>query len=754
MKYPSGFIGATEEYNDFGKAVAAPYIRKSFVAECDASARLVIAVCGFYELYVNGQRCTKGFFAPYISNTDDYIYCDVYEVPIVKGENVIGILLGNGFQNNPGGYVWEFDKAPFRSAPMFALTLTYTGENGTQVTIESDTTFKTHESPIRSDDYRFGEYYDANYEIPGWNDRGFCDLDWANAIEKRPPRGEMRICKAEPIIKAEEMKHVKIIKDGNGYIYDFGINNSGLCRLCIDGMQGQKIEMRYGEVLINGTVSVRAVWFMNENWERDKEIVHKDTYVCKGEKGEEYMPSFTYHGFRYVRISGITEEQATPELLTYCVLHSDIKTRGGFHCSDDVVNKLQEMTRRSDISNFYYFPTDCPQREKNGWTADIALSCEQMMLNFAPEVSFREWLRNVCKAQNDEGALPGIVPTCGWGFEWGNGPAWDCVLVYLPYFAYIYRGEKEMIMDAAHSIMAYLDYLSKKKDEDGLMHIGLGDWCHVGNAEIKAPLEVTDTIVSMDIAEKAAVMFEAVGMRVQYDFAKSLAEDFKSAIRKKLIDYDTMTVKGNAQTCQAMGLYYNIFIPEERQRAFDRLLEMIHDADDHFDVGVLGGRVIFHVLTDFGYSELALKMITRPDYPSYGNWIQRGATTLWESFSTEEEVTMNHHFWGDISAWFIKCIAGIRINPKKHNADEAIIHPVFISSMDFAEGYYEAPAGKILSSWKREGKQIILKTEVPKNMAVKVSLDVGFCFENGNAEQTVVSGEYIILNRKDNIVTK
>lgn len=742
------FIKATNEYNTFEKHIPAPYIRKSFVSDVKTVAKIVIAVCGFYELYFNGKKYTKGFLAPYISNTDHYIYYDEYEVSVEEGENVIGILLGNGFQNNSGGYIWDFDKAVFRSAPMVALALTYRNADGELIVVNSDSTFKVAESPIRSDDYRFGEFYDANFEIFGWNQRNFDDSLWNNAIETTPPKGELRLCTAEPIVKETELKPIEIIKNGDSYIYDFGIINAGVCRLKINGKKGQKIELQHGEMLKDGKLFINNVWFVTEFWDRDKEIVHKDTYICKGEKGEMYTPTFTYHGFRYVKVSGITPEQATADLLTYIVIHSDLKSCGGFKCSNDVINKLQEITRRSDISNFHYFPTDCPQREKNGWTADAALSCEQMLLNFKPEVSYREWLRNICKAQNEKGALPGIVPTSGWGFDWGNGPAWDCVLAYLPYYVYVYRGETDMIKESANAFMAYLNYLTTQTDDDGLIHIGLGDWCHIGGITPKAPLRLTDSIMSMDIANKISFMFDAVGMISNRDYAKTVASSFKAAIRDNLIDFDTMVADGNCQSSQAMCIYYEIFTPEEATIAFQRLLKMIYAANEHMDVGVLGGRVIFHILSQFGYSDLALKMITRPDYPSYGNWLERGATTLWEGFYDDDDRmysnSMNHHFWGDISAWFIKRLAGIQFNPSGNDITRVDIKPSFVDNLDYAEGYYTAPAGRIHSLWRKSDNGIMLEIKVPEIVKATVYLDRGYTFEDGTSSKTVCSGEYVI----------
>ena len=744
MLSKNNFIKATEEYNTFEKRVPAYYFRREFHSDHSVTARITVAVCGFYELYFNGERITKGFLSPYISNPNDYIYYDEYDVLLDAGENVIGVLLGNGLQNNPGGYIWDFDKADFRSAPAFAMTVTH----GQQVLLHSDKDFKIAPSPILSDDYRFGEYYDANYEIDGWNKIGFDDSDWKNALPSSAPKGELRFADIAPITKECEIAPVQIIRCKDGYIYDFGISHTGVCRLSIRGNKGQRIELRYADSLHDGDLNIAQVWFVRDNWDRDKDIVHKDTYICKGVGTEVYQPTFTYHGFRYVKVNGITEEQATKELLTYLVYHTELHTRGDFSCSDDVATKLQEITRRSIVSNFHHFPTDCPQREKNGWTADAALSCEAALINFDPERNYREWMRNICKAQREDGALPGIVPTGGWGFHWGNGPAWDCVLAYLPYYTYLYRGETDMITESAPSFLAYLRYLRTRCDEKGLLAIGLGDWCHVGGIEPKAPLVVTDTIISMDIATKMAVMFDAVNMCEEADYARSEAAEYRVAIRTNLIDFTTMRVMGDCQSSQAMALYYDVFDESEKHVAFENLLKMIHDCDDHIDVGVLGGRVIFHLLTQFGYSDLAYKMITREDYPSYGNWIKRGATTLWENFSPDSVDSMNHHFWGDISAWFIKCITGIQLNPNKNNTNEITIAPSFVTALTHASAYHITPCGKVSVSWRREGESIVLNVEIPNGVSATAKMKSHFCFEDGALSKSVVTGSYKIVRRQ------
>lgn len=750
MEFPNQFIAFSDEFTTYEKHIPAPYLRKSFsVAEGLKKAEIVITGLGFYELYINGTNITKGLLAPYISSPDDVVYYDRYDIAehLVTGENVIGIMLGNGMQNAFGGQVWDFDKALWRGAPKTALRMILEYQNET-VEIQSDTTFKTAPSPVVFDDLRCGEWYDARLEQKGWNQAGFDDSSWKNAVWAPQPGGERVFCHAEPIVVSNKLKAVNITEQDGGYLYDFGVNAAGICELAVAGTPGQEISILYGEHLIDERLSQENISFYRPDEGKSTVYVQNEKYICKGEGVETYTPKFTYCGFRYAFVSGVTKEQATKGLLTYLVMHSDLQERGNFSCSDDMANTLQEITRRSDLANFYYFPTDCPQREKNGWTADAALSAEHMLLNLSPEKSYREWLKNIRHAQAMDGSLPGIIPTGGWGFEWGNGPAWDCVLVELPYQTYIYRGDKEILKDNAAAILRYLQYINSRRDDRGLLAIGLGDWCPVGRgaSDYKSPLLFTDSVIAMDIAQKSAFIFDILHMKLEQEYAEKLSLELRSNIRKHLIDFSTMTASGNCQTSQAMAIYYDIFDEGEKQAAFQRLMEFVHQAGDSMDVGVLGGRVLFHVLSSFGQADLAYHMITKPEYPSYGNWVVRGATSLWEDFTPEggRVTSHNHHFWGDISTWFIKEIAGIHMNPYGRDVNEAVICPRFISSLNYAEGYHAAPAGTIKTKWARSNDAILLQVTVPDSAYGKIKLPLGFYFEDGLAEKTLKSGGYTI----------
>ena len=226
--------------------------------------------------------------------------------------------------------------------------------------------------------------------------------------------------------------------------------------------------------------------------------------------------------------------------------------------------------------------------------------------------------------------------------------------------------------------------------------------------------------------------------------AREEAEQYRRAFRKHLIDFDTMTVSGSCQSCQAMALHYGAFEPEEETAAFAQLLEMIHAAGDHLDVGVLGGRVLFHVLSKFGYADLAYQMITRPDYPSYGNWLQRGATTLWEKFWPTEKDSLNHHFWGDISSWFIQCVAGLRLNPTGWIPHNVTIAPNFIEALEHASAWHETPSGKISVSWKRTEDGILLELLIPDGMKLTTVLPEGYRIKERRQSSLVTNGISLI----------
>lgn len=745
---PLDFYSATNEYNTFEKYISAPYLRKSFFLDkIPQKATVYICGLGFYRLFVNGREVTKGLLSPYISNPDDIIYYDEYEIfsHLAEGENVIGVILGNGFINAIGGRVWDFDKAPFRSSPKIAFSLVCDG-NGV---IPSGEGFKCHPSPILFDDLRCGERYDAREEIKSWNEPGFDDSNWRNVIPAEKPKGEPKLCDADPIVKSREIAPVSVTAGGfteprkveggfgiletpydevitAGYIYDFGENSAGIVRLEINGDAGQKVILQFGETLKNGNLDLSSMYFLPKGYNQ------RCVFICSGNE-DVYEPSFCYFGFRYVLVSGITGEQAKSLRLTYIICHSDIKRAGDFSCSDEIANRLYEACIRSDLANFYYFPTDCPHREKNGWTGDAAMSAVQIMYNFEAGKSLSVWMDNIRKAQRQSGEIPGIIPTSGWGFKWGNGPAWDSVLVSVPAAVYGFTGNDKILNDNADAIWKYIEYLETKANDEGLFEFGLGDWCPVGGT-IKAPLVVTDSIIVYEFLNTAAFIFSSIGQDDRVSYAFSLASRLRKAIRRYLID--GYRVVGECQACQAMALYYGIFDRDTREyrKAFEALLDMIDEKGGHMDCGTLGSRVLFRLLAENGNADLAFKMITRTDEPSFGNWIYKGATSMWEGFG--DNMSKNHHFYGDIAAFFQEYIAGLY-----YVFDRVRISPCFVKELDFAQ----ASCRDISVRWERQGEnKIILTVNGPEYVNGDIVLREG-SFEDGFIEKPLEPGTYNVI---------
>ena len=763
MKFSTDFISATKEYATLQKWVNAPMFRKAFTLPAVKNAQITICGLGFYELFVNGNKITRGFLSSYTANPDHILYYDNYDiVPYLnEGENVIGVMLGNGMLNNMGGQPWKQQEAAFRSAPKFAMTLEAETVNGEKTEFTARDGFKCCDSPILFDDLRAGEFYDARLEQTDWNKPGFDDSHWREPLAADAPLGECILCDTDPIVTVKEVKPVSI-KPGRitaerdwfyprytqmtaeeflsytpfspneeGYIYDFGINAAGVCRIHIkDAKPGQKLVLQFAEKLYDdGGLDIRCICML------PKAMNQRAIYICKG-GDETWEQTFTYFGYRYVLVMGLEEHQATEDLLTYVVRNTKLSPMAEFECSHEVVNRLWRAALQSNYANFYHYPTDCPHREKLGWTADIALSAEQMLLSITPERNFKEWMRSVRKVMRESGAIPCYIPTVGNGFDWGAGPAWDQALVIVPYYVWLYRGQKDILEENAAAIYRYLQYIASRRDDRGLIHIGLGDWAPSARARadhFQAPLEFTDTAICMDICRKAETIFRVLGQEKEAAYAATLWSSFRAAARKYLINFNTMTSHSRCQTSQAMAIYYDIFDAAEKPLAFEKLVEIIHNDGDFIYCGVLGVRILFHVLSDFGRADLAFKMITRPEYPSFGYMMRLYDSTLWESFVPDEGMpaSRNHHFLGDIISWFMKNLVGIRLNPYAESIADVHFAPKFLPELSFAKGSHQAPLGKVSASWVREGEDILYTVSVPEGMRAELYLENGWKTDNG-----------------------
>ncbi|MBE6571570.1 MAG: hypothetical protein E7656_04935 [Ruminococcaceae bacterium] len=742
----NNFVSAGLKYNSYTDPVAAPIFRKSFVANSSDTAKLTIGATGFYDLFLNGEKITDGFLAPYISNPDEIIFYDEYELSgrLADGENVIAVMLGNGFANPVGGQIWQHDKDR-SSAPSFALDFVCDSFSF------DARDMKWSYSHILFDDLRCGVYCDMTREIKGWNLCGLDDSTWNAPTERCYSHAEKRVRICEPVRSVRTIKPVCLRKGElrdyrmrdelvnmlyngktimgktptcGGYIFDFGENISGVPHLKIKGFCGQKIEMQFCEIMFEGFAD-----YINVDVYPDG-CCQKDIYICSGVGEEEFIPPFTYHGFRYCYIYGVTAEQVTEDLITALVLHNDVQQKANFECSDKISNQIFAACLRSDLSNILHIITDCPHREKNGWTGDAAISAQHMMQQLALEKVFQDWLSCFRAAQDDCGRLPLVVPS---GKDRFDFPVWDSAIIFLPYYAYIYSGNKEIIIENAEAMIKNFKFHLTNKDERGIIDKGYGDWLPVdcSAASYASPVGFCCSAILLEESRMLDVMLSVVGMYEMAQFARDEGKSLRDAIRREYNDNGIITEGKNkkyhkptyrpCQTSQVLALAFGIFEEDEIDNAIKALVRFIFEKDNSFDCGFLGMRYIFRVLSEHGYSDLAYEMITKPSYPSYANMIYRGETTVWERFVAPGERTgsHNHHFMADVSGWYIESVAGIIVNPDKNNADLVKIDPHFVSALDRACAEYKTPNGAVKTEWNR--KENIIELFVVTSGEVKVS---------------------------------
>lgn len=756
--FTNKFISAGLGIGDAHHPHTAPLLRKTFVLkQKPQKASLLITGVGFYKLFINGKEITRGHLSPYISDPGLVLEFDKYDIApyLDQGQNVIGIMLGSGFRAPVAGNRDTMNSLA-RGDMLTALVCDIDGE-----CFEADESFRVHSSPIVMNDLRFGEHYDARLEDEtcGWTLPDFDDSSWGYAVRADAPRGEQRICATPPIKTRYTLTPVKIWQEGDGFVYDFGQNGAGLLCIHTDLPAGRRISVEfaeylwdgkfYNETITGGTPRTKDYPFGSQNF----------IYDCRG--GEQhYKASFTYQGFRYAKVYGITAQEAKPELLTFEVMSSQMRERGSFNCSDPVANAIQRMTREATHSNMYHIPTDCPHREKNGWTADAAVSSVHMLLNLECDGVFNEWMHSVAAAVDKKGAMPGCVPAApGVFYDSWNGPGWDAVLVELPYRMLELRDDLKSARVAAPAMLRYVAYTLTRRDERGLVHIGLGDWMPPHDP-IKAPLELTDTIMCFDIARKAAFIYHKLGMKELCDFCLGVAKNYKAAVREHLIDLDTCTAAGNCQTSQAMAICLGIFDKDEMPLATKVLSGFAKELDEHIDCGVLGMRYIFRALSMGGYTDLAYRMAVNPTAPSYGDMVARGETTLAEDFNAKGQRinSRNHHFLGDISAWFIDTVCGIRVDPQVESsldnvfvnggfadcdgASRVDIIPHLPESLTFAEAYHETPYGTVSVKLERVREDwISVKVKVDGELHGRILPPEGYLFD-GCGEYPLETGEF------------
>ncbi|MDO8685589.1 MAG: family 78 glycoside hydrolase catalytic domain [Clostridiales bacterium] len=702
----------------------APYFRKSIHLDKTVSnGQVHICGLGYFELYVNGCKASDHVLNPPFTKYDvSSIYCN-YNVTglLERGENVIGVILGNGMYNVVCGNAWSFEAAPWRHHPKLLLQAHLTMENGEEMVVLSDDSWMVTTGPILRDSLYEGEVYDSRLEMPGWNRPGFNDGKWLKASICRGPGGklksmEMEPCRITAVIEPIAFWEVRPCV----WVYDMGKNITGWIRLKVNGPAGREIKLVYAEKLD----SDRDIDLSNINMHVYSEKFQTDTYILKGEGEEVWEPRFTYHGFQYVRMEGFpgSPDQSS---IAGCVVHTAFEDRGSFECSNDLLNSIQAACRLSTLGNYHGIPTDCPHREKNGWTGDAALSAEQVLLNFNPANAYRKWLYDIRDCQRPNGQLPGIVPTGGWGYNFGSGPAWDSALVLIPWYIYVYCGDKEILEEFYDSIRKYVEYMNSMSGSY-IVDFGLGDWCPPvgGVADYKCPSAVTDTAYFYMDSGILSKMAKILGYEDDAQKYCELAERIHKAFNTKFVSAEIGKVTGDCQTSYACTLYFGLVDGETRSKVIKNLVIEVEKCGRHIDCGILGAKYILHVLTDAGRADLAYDIATQTTFPGWGYWISQGATTLWERWNGDD--SRNHHMFSDISAWFYKGLAGINPDPLEPGFKHIIFKPNSVEGLEWVKSSHKSVYGAIECTWKVEDSVFYVNVTVPVNCHATLFIPEGY----------------------------
>ncbi|MDX2019588.1 MAG: family 78 glycoside hydrolase catalytic domain [Deltaproteobacteria bacterium] len=699
-------------------AAPAPYFFKEFAApEQIKSARAYISGLGYYELYINGRRVGDHVLDPGYTDYSKNVQYVVHDITrlLDPNKNAVGVILGNGFYNQHARDPVGFATAPWRDNPKLLLQIEVTTQSGNRFVVATDKTWKVTEGPVRFDGIRNGEHYDARLEKADFARVGFVDPKARDVELAATPKGPLLGQEHPPIRVLETLPSRSVKQVGPVAVFDVGQNIAGWARLHVQGTAGTKLVIRYGESLdANGRVDQSiGGWLRQGRFQTDE-------YIMRGGSEEIWEPRFVYHGFRYVEVQGLPGTPTTNNVEAR-VIHTDFESIGTLETSDALVNSIHQATRWSYIANFQGIPTDCPQREKNGWTADAHLAMDAGAFNFENTAGYLKWIRDLVSAQNSKGQLPGIVPSSGWGFNEWSGPSWELALFVVPWSLYTFNGDVLPLQLAWPAQERYLAYL-RSIEKDGVVDVGLGDWVPW---QTKTAVAITSTASYRWAAHLAAKTAQALRLLEAAKRYNALADHVSQGFQRAFVNASTGQVGSDEQTALAVALTHDLVPQTLRAATAARLIKSLEATDFHPDTGVIGAKAVLRALADTGHMDVAYKVASRRTAPSWGYWIDQGATTLWEDWKGKE--SRNHIFFGDIDAWYYEYLAGIKPDDQAPGFEHFTMAPQVPAGLDAVEAHVNTVRGTVGSQWKREGNGVRFAFAVPPsaNATIVIPAEAG-----------------------------
>jgi alpha-L-rhamnosidase len=793
-------LGKGKEYH----LPPAPYFRKQVNLKGEIKkARLYVTALGLYEFYINGKKIGKDHFTPGWTDYNKRVYYQTYDVTanIKAGENAFGAMVSDGWYAGYLGYALLVGnpvvKNFYGKVPLLKAQIEVEYANGKKEIIATDETWKSNHGAMLEADILNGETYDARLEFKGWANAGFRGMGWQNArVYPDKEERKIEIYPGNPVQVYSELKAKTVTeRSGGKYIFDLGQNFAGNVRLKVKGKAGDKIVMRYGEVLFpKGDL-------MTENLRRARAT---DTYILKGDpNGEIYTPRFTYHGFQYVEVTGFKEKPSL-NAITGIVLTSMTPEVGSFITDNKMINRLYHNITWTQRSNYFDIPTDCPQRdERLGWTGDAQTYVKSATFNTDISAFFTKWLVDLNDAQRADDTYPIYAPAPNLRVTDTYSPGWSEAGIICPYTIYKTYGDTKVIEKFWPNMQAYLQFLETKSKEEYVFKEasfedinpkgGFGDWLSVGK---KTPPDMLATMYYGYVSSMMAEMANAIGKKEDAEKYQMVFSKIKEAFLKHYSDADgkfktnaaaygdgkgyvdgEMGFTGNTQTAYANAIYMNMINPAMQHNAGDRLAELIEDNGGKLSTGFLGVKPLLPALSKTGHTDEAYKLLLSTTYPSWGFEVINGANTIWERWNSyvkgkgfENNAGMNsfnHYAFGSINEWFFGNAAGIKVEEAGYKT--FIIKPeIAKDGIGYVNANYHSINGKIVSSWKKAGDKLQLHVEVPVNTTADIfvpttnqnevleagkkiygnaNFKVGV-YENGYLKVTVGSGVYNFEGRQ------
>ncbi|MFA2603693.1 family 78 glycoside hydrolase catalytic domain [Bacillus cereus] len=718
---------------------------KSFsIKKLVKKARLYITSLGLYESSINGERIGDCYFTPGWTSYDKRVLYQTYDItPVLNiGHNDISTLVGNGWYKGPITMHHVRNYYGERRAVIAQIHITY--EDGTKEKIVTDETWKVTSSPILYSEIYEGEVYDARLEESGQV------LEDVEIIEY-----------SKQIIVAQENKAIrkmKIIKpiaisklSNHEWLIDMGQNMVGWMRFTVHHVYiGQKIELHHAEIL-NKDGS-----FYTGNLRKAKQ---KIVYIAKGEEEETFEPHFTYQGFRYVKVSGLTQP---PQIADFegIVLHTDMEKASEFETSNPLINQLHHNVEWSQRGNFFDVPTDCPQRDDRlGWTGDA-----QMFIGTATQIMdvqlfFKKWLQDLSLDQNKNGAVPLVIPDA-FGkradFELDTSGGWGDAAIICPWVHYLHYGDVSILKEQYESMKKYIDYIRSQGENEYIWDTGyhLGDWLALdtkpdvfeGGTD-KHFIATAFYAYSTSILRRIA---EILGKNTDAKYYADLHRNIVQAFQNEFVTPNGRLIS-NTQTAHILVLLFELVKDNVKEKVFNRLIELLKESKNHLTTGFIGTPYLNLILSKFNRHDLACKLLFHEDYPSWLYQVKQGATTIWEHWDgVKEDGTLwndsmnsyNHYAYGSIVEWIYRYIVGLEVDEAKPAYKHFYVQPHFDSNLEWIKVKRETAYGEIKIEWRLEMERASLHVYVPPNTSATLRIDEMNWKAEHNIERDLGSGDY------------